>query len=196
MRLIVVLSLLLFLNCAEKPEPEDFDLETQFEKSKGTQTPTYDEVIAYYQKLDSAYVSIKTYEIGKTDSGLPLTLVTYNPNRSLESEFAENNQMVRILINNGIHPGEPDGIDATMMLLRDLASGKIETPENIWVGAIALYNVGGALNRNSTSRTNQNGPEAYGFRGNARNYDLNRDFVKADTYNARSFAEIYHLVER
>ena len=195
MRLIVVLSLLLFLNCAEKPEPEDFDLETQFEKSKGTQTPTYDEVIAYYQKLDSAYVSIKTYEIGKTDSGLPLTLVTYNPNRSLESEFAENNQMVRILINNGIHPGEPDGIDATMMLLRDLASGKIETPENIWVGAIALYNVGGALNRNSTSRTNQNGPEAYGFRGNARNYDLNRDFVKADTYNARSFAEIYHLVD-
>jgi hypothetical protein len=31
------------------------------------------------------------------------------------------------------------------------------------------------LNRNSTSRTNQNGPEEYGFRGNARNFDLNRD---------------------
>src|SRR5690606_17612535 len=53
---------------------------------------------------------------------------------------------------------------------------------------------GGALNRNSTSRTNQNGPEEYGFRGNARNYDLNRDFIKSDTKNARAFAEIFHLL--
>lgn len=195
MRLLLAFCCLLFINCAEKPKPEDFDLETLFEKSGGKQTPTYNEVIAFYQKLDSAYVSIKTYEMGKTDSGLPLTLVTYNPNRSLESEFSENNNAVRVLINNGIHPGEPDGIDATMMLLRDLASGKIKTPENIWIGAIAIYNTGGSLNRNSTSRTNQNGPEAYGFRGNARNYDLNRDFIKADTYNARSFAEIYQMVK-
>ena len=195
MRLLIALSFLVFINCAEKPKPEDFDLETQFEKSGGTQTPTYDDVIDYYHKLDSAYLSIKTYEIGETDSGLPLTLVTYNPNRSLESEFSENTEAVRILINNGIHPGEPDGIDATMMLMRDLASGKINTPENIWVGAVAVYNIGGALNRNSSSRTNQNGPEAYGFRGNARNYDLNRDFIKADTYNARTFAELYHMIK-
>ncbi len=188
------LILLIFTACAEKPKPEDFDLETQFEKSNGTQTPTYTEVIKYYKNLDSAYVSIKTYEIGTTDSGLPLTLVTYNPNRSLESEFSENDNALRILINNGIHPGEPDGIDATMMMMRDLANGKLDTPENIWVGAIAVYNIGGALNRNSTSRTNQNGPEEYGFRGNARNYDLNRDFIKADTKNARSFAEVYHLI--
>ncbi|MEZ7494042.1 M14 family metallopeptidase [Leeuwenhoekiella aequorea] len=188
------LILLILTACAEKPKPEDFDLETQFEKSNGTQTPTYTEVIKYYKNLDSAYISIKTYEIGTTDSGLPLTLVTYNPNRSLESEFSENDNALRILINNGIHPGEPDGIDATMMMMRDLANGKLETPENIWVGAIAVYNIGGALNRNSTSRTNQNGPEEYGFRGNARNYDLNRDFIKADTKNARSFAEVYHLI--
>ena len=191
---LLTLLILLFIACSEKPKPEDFDLETQFEKSGGTQTPEYEEVIGYYKKLDSAYVSIKTYEIGTTDSGFPLTLITYNPDRSLESEFSENKNAVRILINNGIHPGEPDGIDATMMLMRDLASGKLKTPENIWIGAIAVYNIGGALNRNSTSRTNQNGPEVYGFRGNARNFDLNRDFIKADTYNARSFAEIYHLI--
>ena len=192
--LLHLLAVFLLISCAEKPKPEDFDLETLFEKSEGTQTPTYESVINYYQKLDSAYVSIKTYEIGQTDSGFPLTLVTYNPDRSLESEF-QNNKAVRVFINNGIHPGEPDGIDATMMLMRDLASGKLETPKDIWIGAIAVYNIGGALNRNSTSRTNQNGPEAYGFRGNARNYDLNRDFIKADTYNARTFAKIYHMIE-
>src|SRR5690606_9422940 len=49
-------------------------------------------------------------------------------------------------------------------------------------------------NRNSTTRVNQNGPAEYGFRGNARNYDLNRDFIKADTRNTRSFASVFHQV--
>ena len=63
------------------------------------------------------------------------------------------------------------------------------------VAIIPLYNIGGALNRNSGTRANQNGPREYGFRGNARNYDLNRDFIKCDTENARSFAEIFHKLD-
>ncbi|MGB5943821.1 MAG: M14 family metallopeptidase [Leeuwenhoekiella sp.] len=195
MKYLFLLSALLILACAEKPKPEDFDLETIFEKSNGTQTATYDEIVKFYEDLDEAYVSIKTYKWGKTDSGEPLTLVTYNPNRTFDSEFSRDNSATRVLINNGIHPGEPDGIDATMLLMRDLASGAVEIPENVWVSAIAVYNIGGALNRNSSSRTNQNGPEAYGFRGNARNYDLNRDFIKADTDNAQSFAELFHRID-
>ena len=57
-----------------------------------------------------------------------------------------------------------------------------------------MYNIGGALNRNSHTRANQNGPVAYGFRGNARNYDLNRDFIKQDTKNSAAFTEIFHTV--
>jgi hypothetical protein len=56
---------------------------------------------------------------------------------------------------------------------------------------IPVYNVDGCLNRNSFTRANQNGPESYGFRGNARNYDLNRDFVKCDSRNARTFNRIF-----
>ncbi len=186
----------LCISCANKGDnPENIDFTTTFEKSNGTQTPTYDEVIAFYKALDKAYTSIQTYEVGTTDIGEPLTLITFNPNRTFDSEFSENTDVRRILINNGIHPGESDGIDATMLLFRDLAQGKIEAPERTWISAIAVYNVGGALNRNSTSRTNQNGPEAYGFRGNARNYDLNRDFIKQDTKNAKAFAEIFHLIK-
>ena len=191
----IFLLLLLFISCSETVDnPDNIDFTTTFEKSNGTQTPTYEEVIQFYKDLDAAYVSIKTYEVGTTDIGEPLTLISFNPNRSFESEFSEKQDVRRILINNGIHPGESDGIDATMMLMRDLAQGKIEAPKNTWVGAIAVYNVGGALNRNSTSRTNQNGPEAYGFRGNAKNYDLNRDFIKNDTKNSQAFTEIFHLV--
>ncbi len=194
----LVYSLLVFtlIRCGSSEEnPDNFDFTTTFEKSEGTQTATYEEIVQFYENLGKAYTSIRTYEIDKTDSNEPLTLITFNPNRSFESEFSANSDVRRVLINNGIHPGESDGIDATMMLMRDLAQGKITIPENVWVGAIAIYNIGGALNRNSTSRTNQNGPEEYGFRGNAKNYDLNRDFIKEDTQNARAFAKIFHLVK-
>jgi hypothetical protein len=80
------------------------------------------------------------------------------------------------------------------MLMRDLAVGNIDAPENLIFSAIAVYNVGGALNRNTSTRTNQNGPESYGFRGNARNYDLNRDFIKADSHNVLAFYDIYHQI--
>jgi len=82
-----------------------------------------------------------------------------------------------------------------MLLFRDIAQGKIEMPKSTVLVTIPIYNVGGSLNRNSTTRTNQNGPVEYGFRGNARNYDLNRDFIKSDTENAKTFYQIFHLVQ-
>ncbi|MBT8319028.1 MAG: hypothetical protein KJP01_02765, partial [Gramella sp.] len=77
---------------------------------------------------------------------------------------------------------------------RDMARDTIRSPKNTIIATIPIYNVGGALNRNSTTRTNQNGPKEYGFRGNARNFDLNRDFIKADTKNAQTFYEIFHYL--
>jgi len=82
-----------------------------------------------------------------------------------------------------------------MLLLRDLAQGKIVAPTNTIVAVIPVYNIGGALQRNSTTRTNQQGPIVYGFRGNARNYDLNRDFIKADTKNAKAFTKIFRALD-
>jgi hypothetical protein len=96
-------------------------------------------------------------EMGTTDSGEPLHIVTFNP--AQQFDFAKLSDKVVLLINNGIHAGEPDGIDATMMLFRDLALGKINVPKNTVVVAIPVYNIGGALNRNSTSRVNQEGPK-------------------------------------
>ncbi len=100
-----------------------------------------------------------------------------------------------ILINNGIHPGEPDGIDASMMLVRDIVVGKLQLANNIALAIIPVYNIGGCLNRNAFSRANQNGPKEYGFRGNAQNLDLNRDFTKNDSKEAKAFAQIFHLLD-
>ncbi len=171
-----------------------YDFVTRFEKSGGTETATYDEVIDFYKQLADAYPSVQLREFGKTDSGEPLRLAVFNPTGDFKFDNIRKDKSI-ILINNGIHPGESDGIDATMMLFRDLAGDSIKIPENTVIATIPVYNIGGALNRNSTTRTNQNGPKEYGFRGNARNYDLNRDFIKADTKNTRAFYQIFHEVQ-
>lgn len=167
---------------------------TFFEKGNGNQSATYEETIRYFNTLDASFETIKMQEMGLTDSGEPLHIVTFNADSNFSFKEIRKTKSI-ILINNGIHAGEPDGIDATMMLFRDLALGKIKIPKNIVLVTIPVYNIGGALNRNSTSRANQNGPEEYGFRGNARNFDLNRDFIKRDTRNTKSFVEIFHLIQ-
>ena len=170
------------------------DFITIFEKSNGTETATYQQTISYYEKLANTYPEINIQELGETDSGEPLHLVTLNPDKEFDFTKITKNKRV-LLINNGIHPGESDGIDATMMLYRDIVQGKINMPKHTVLTTIPIYNVGGSLNRNSGTRANQNGPKEYGFRGNSRNYDLNRDFIKCDTKNAKSFAQIFHMVK-
>lgn len=171
------------------------DFRIPFEKTNGTETSTYFETIDYYKSLAKKYPEISIFEMGKTDSGYPLHLVIYDSSKKIDFKEIRESKNV-ILINNGIHPGEPDGVDASMVLLRDIVqnSNRTKQLENTIIAIIPIYNIGGALNRNSTSRVNQKGPTAYGFRGNARNYDLNRDFIKADTKNAKAFAEIFHLI--
>lgn len=197
--------LILFLvitSCSKKSEQSDSvkgklrtDFTTVFERSNGLETATYEETISYYKDLADRYDEVSIRAIGETDSGKPLHIVTLNMTKSGDDfdRLRVNNRI--LLINNGIHPGESDGIDATMMLYRDLVEGKIEAPKNTILVTIPIYNIGGSLNRNSGTRTNQNGPKEYGFRGNARNYDLNRDFIKVDTKNARTFAKIFHIVQ-
>ncbi len=167
--------------------------QTPYEKGNKNQTATYEEAMLFYKNLAAQHNTLEIKEMGQTDSGEPLHLMIYNPDRNFD--LSKNQSKAIVLINNNIHPGEPDGVDASMLLFRDLVLQKIPIPKNTIVAMIPFYNIGGTLNRNSFSRANQNGPEAYGFRGNARNYDLNRDFVKSDTKNARSFAEIFHLVK-
>ncbi|MBR9756462.1 MAG: M14 family metallopeptidase [Algicola sp.] len=187
--LLIAIALLLFPAFLQAQE-----FTTVFEKSQGLETATYHQTIAYYTQLSEKYPEIQIYSMGETDSGLPLHVVVFNPDKTFDFSIL-NKTKTTLLINNGIHPGESDGIDATMMLFRDFATKKRPALKNTVLVTIPIYNIGGSLNRNSTTRANQNGPKTYGFRGNARNYDLNRDFIKSDTKNAKAFAEIFHLVK-
>ena len=193
MKKIIVFSLtILSFNILISQTPQQFV--TTFEKSGGIETATYQEVISFYKNLSDTFPEISMLEMGKTDSGEPLHIVVFNKDSNFNFSEIRKNKRV-LLINNGIHPGESDGIDASMMLYRDLAQQKIKAPKNTILVTIPIYNIGGSLNRNTGTRANQNGPKEYGFRGNARNYDLNRDFIKCDTKNAKSFAQIFHFVK-
>ena len=168
-------------------------IQTPYEKGNGNQTTTFDEMRKFYQELSKQYPLISYETKGEDDNGAPIDVVIFNPSGKSFEEARKGKSV--LLVNNGIHPGEPDGIDATMMLMRDLAIGKIKAPNNVIFAAIASYNISGMMNRGSFSRANQNGPEEYGFRGNARNYDLNRDFIKTDSKNSRSFQQIFQWLK-
>ncbi|MEP6713417.1 MAG: M14 family metallopeptidase [Ferruginibacter sp.] len=167
---------------------------SRFEKSKGNETATYFEAIKWYKDLSKTSTEISIKETGETDAGYPLHLVMISADKKFNPDIWHTQKKIVILINNGIHPGEPDGIDASMMLVRDILNKKIILPSNVVLAFIPVYNIGGCLNRNSYTRANQNGPEGYGFRGNSQNLDLNRDFTKADSKEAKSFAQIFHFL--
>lgn len=154
-------------------------------------TPTYEEAISFYKRLDKKYKTAKLITYGKTDIGKPLHLFVISADRKFDPNTYRAKGKCMILINNAIHPGEPCGVDASIKFADDLLREN-KIPKNVIVGIIPAYNIGGVLNRNSTTRANQNGPIEYGFRGNARNLDLNRDFVKLDSENAKSITKIFH----
>ncbi|GGI23241.1 M14 family metallopeptidase [Pedobacter mendelii] len=165
--------------------------QTPYEKSSKRETTTYGAAISYYESLAKSYPQAKLLTYGSTDFGKPLHLMVLSKDKIFDpAQIRKNNKRI-LLINNGIHPGEPEGIDASMMLARDLLKGN-NLPKDVVICIIPLYNIDGSFNRSGTSRANQNGPVAYGFRGNSKNLDLNRDFIKTDSKNSAAFQLIFN----
>jgi hypothetical protein len=169
-----------------------FAQQTPYERSNKNQTATYNEAISFYNELARNYPQSRFIAYGSTDFGKPLNLLVLSKDKVFDPAAIRKANKRVLLINNGIHPGEPEGIDASMMLARDLLKNN-QLPANVVICIIPVYNIDGSFNRSSTSRANQNGPESYGFRGNSKNYDLNRDFIKTDSKNSAAFQEIFNI---
>lgn len=168
---------------------------TRFEQSGGKQSPAYFEIVDWWKKLDQISNKVKMLTMGPSDAGFPLNLVMVSNDGDYNFQSIHKKNRKIIFIINGIHPGEPDGIDASMLMVRDIVINKYKIPDDIVLAIIPVYNIGGCLNRSPYYRIDQNGPEEKGFRGNSQNLDLNRDFIKSDSKEARSFAEIFHLLD-
>ncbi|MEO6540144.1 MAG: hypothetical protein ABIN74_04090, partial [Ferruginibacter sp.] len=139
MRKLILISLLIsiFYNSTAQ--------QCRFEKTNGLESATYFEAIDWYKNLDKISTKVLVKEMGMTDAAYPLHLVLVSNDGKFDAiQWHAQNKAV-ILINNGIHPGEPDGIDASMMLVRDIVNNKIKLPDNVALAFIPVYNIGGCL---------------------------------------------------
>ncbi len=163
-------------------------------KFDDNQTVTYYEAIDHYQKLADHYPEARLLSYGVTDAGKPLHLFVISKDQDFDPATIRESGKSIVLINNGIHPGEPEGIDASIWFADDVLrnhQGMSSLLDSCVICIIPVYNVGGCLNRSAFHRTGQTTPAECGYRGNAKNLDLNRDFVKLDSKNARAFTEIF-----
>jgi len=167
---------------------------TPYEQGNLNQTTTWADCIAWYHDLARQYPAALRFEqVGVSDAGVPIHAGVVSSDGVFDRTAIKAAGRAVFFNNNGIHPGEPEGVDGCMALVRDFC---LEPERLAALGTtvflfVPLYNVDGAFNRADTSRVNQDGPEQFGFRGNSRHLDLNRDFVKFDTLTARVFNELF-----
>ena len=119
----------------------------------GNTTPTYPELISHLQKLDKQHKEIQLFNMGPSDYGLPIYLCVINGARDSLKTFEKAKTQTTILINNAIHAGEPDGVNACLLWLEQWVragkptksrNGKDDFPV---IAFIPAYNVGGMMNR-------------------------------------------------
>jgi hypothetical protein len=169
-------------------------LKTPYELGNQNQTTTLSDCIAWYEDLARQYPKVLQFGVvGTSDAGVPIHAGVVSADGVFDRDAIKAAGRPVFFNNNGIHPGEPEGVDACMALVRDFC---IEPERAASLGRtvflfVPLYNVDGSLNRANTSRVNQDGPEQFGFRGNSRHLDLNRDFVKCDTLTAQVFNKLF-----
>ena len=170
------------------------DWATPSEKSNYRITPRYDETMAYIRRVAAAAPKqVKIELFGTTAGGYPLYSVIVAKDGALTPAEAHQSNRAVVLIQNGIHSGEIDGKDASLALLRDAVITKTQAKllERAVLVIIPVYNVDGHERVSKYNRINQNGPEQMGFRTNAQNLNLNRDYMKADTPECRAFLALY-----
>jgi len=161
----------------------DSDWITPAETSQFRTTPTYEQTLAYLQRLQQAAPGkLKLESFGISPQGRPMTVVIASSDGTFTPDAARAAHKPIVLLQAGIHPGEIEGKDAGLMLLRDIAvTGKYpHLLDHLVLVYIPVFSVDGHENRSPYNRINQNGPESMGFRGQSQYLNLNRDYIKAD----------------
>ena len=131
---------------------------------------------------------------GESPEGRELPLLIADKDKLTNPELIKKTGRAILLIQACIHAGEPDGKDAGLMLFRDF----IANPEiskllnNVTVVFIPIYSVDGHERFSAFNRINQNGPKEMGWRTNANNLNLNRDYIKAEAPETKAWLTLFN----
>ena len=159
------------------------DLTTVAERSGDVRTGRYDEVIQLCAAFAQAYPdAVRCIDFGTTPEGRPMKALVASRTGALTPDAAHAKGLPVLLVQGGIHAGEIDGKDAGFRALRALLDGKASAgalDKQVLV-FVPVFNVDGHERFGAWNRPNQRGPEQMGWRTTAQNYNLNRDYVKAD----------------
>jgi len=169
------------------------DWTTFYEQSDYKRTPSYEQTVTYCRRLADASPWTHYTSFGKSARGRELPLVIVDKNGRFSATEVRQTDKAVFLIQACIHAGESDGKDAGMMLIRDIVVRRdLESLlENVTILFMPIFNVDGHERFGPYNRANQNGPEEVGWRTTAANLNLNRDYVKADTPEMRSWLALY-----
>ena len=164
---------------------------TPTEQNEFVRTPSYTETMAWFTKLNAASDVLEMVTVGQSASGRKIEMVIASQDKTFDKAALRSSAKPLLLIQAGIHAGEIDGKDAGMMLLRDIAFGnKKDLLKNVNLLFIPILNVDGHERVSPYNRPNQRGPENMGWRANARNLNLNRDYTKLDSEEIRAVAQV------
>jgi hypothetical protein len=168
--------------------PPDHPWATPFERSGFTRSPSYDETIAWLRQLVDTAPELQMVSIGESVEGRTIWMVVASRDGASTPEALRARGLPVLLAQAGIHAGEIDGKDAGMMFLRDLSVGgsKRALLEQASFLFIPILSVDGHERTSPYGRINQRGPAETGWRSNARNLNLNRDYMKLDTREIRA----------
>lgn len=164
---------------------------TPTEKADFVTTPSYMETMNWFQKLVDASPLLSMVSIGKSVEGRDINMIIASSDKIVTAEALKQSDKPLLFVQAGIHSGEIDGKDAGMMLLRDIAFGnKKELLDKVNFLFIPILNVDGHERSSSFNRPNQRGPQNMGWRTNAQNLNLNRDYAKIDTNEIRAVINV------
>ncbi|HRN26920.1 MAG TPA: M14 family metallopeptidase [Ignavibacteriaceae bacterium] len=167
---------------------------TFFEKSNQLESPDYENTLKYFQKFTDSTPFVKIKPIGLTPQGRELKVIIVSKDKAFTPEQAKKTGKAILLIQNGIHPGEVEGKDACMLLLREILITKEKEHflNNTILLIIPILNVDGHERISPFNRPNQSGPKKMGWRTNALNLNLNRDYLKAASTEIKSFLKLFN----
>jgi murein tripeptide amidase MpaA len=166
---------------------------TPAERNGLNATPDYEETMAWLTSLVKTAPELEMVSIGQSLQGRDIRMVIASADQTFSPAAMHASGKPLLIAHAGIHAGEIDGKDAGLMLLRDMTvAGK---RKELLAGAnflfIPILNVDGHERISRFNRINQRGPAEMGWRTNARNQNLNRDFTKLDTEGVRALIEVF-----
>nr|WP_246029099.1 M14 family metallopeptidase [Parashewanella tropica] len=159
---------------------------TPFERSKGLKSPNYHDTFEWLDTLISETSLLHKVSLGKSPQGRDIWMIVASKEGVNAPKALHHHGKPTVLVQAGIHAGEIDGKDAGMMLLRDMVKGdKANLLDNVNLLFVPIFNVDGHERSSIHNRVNQRGPIDMGWRTNATNLNLNRDYAKADSIEMR-----------